>query len=441
MSKGSPKKRDEDSNSEISNEEDEDAEAMQTAMQEMVKMAEMEEKSKTRRRRSKNSSKDLDTNKNQAEQGAQTIESPEKPKSSAKPDKNKLESEDSRAALFIRRFSWSEKLKSEVTPSADSPKISKKESPKDFSEKIQVFKPKTANKRQSSPETSKESLIHTERYDSSPSTISETQPYNSKLGNEELSEEFLLKLKKIEEASKPKSWVRPKPIVIKPKQIPPTTKQKLTPQAGTEEKHGHINILKAPFQGVLNYAPENPVGNPADNPKENNSENPRENPAENPKENPAEKARQSPATNSDKKSGESTEKTPGRTSSPEHRDSQKTVTISGHTHITTRWGDHCHFHDRDGGVDKAARRKLIIACFLCTGFMVAEIVGGVLSNSLAIATDAAHLLTDLASFLISLFALYLSGRPSSQRLNFGWYRAEVIGAMISVYFIWVLTGY
>lgn len=50
-------------------------------------------------------------------------------------------------------------------------------------------------------------------------------------------------------------------------------------------------------------------------------------------------------------------------------------------------------------------------------------VGGVLANSLAIATDAAHLLTDFASFLISLFALVLASRPRTKRMNFGWYRA------------------
>jgi solute carrier family 30 (zinc transporter), member 2 len=49
--------------------------------------------------------------------------------------------------------------------------------------------------------------------------------------------------------------------------------------------------------------------------------------------------------------------------------------------------------------------------------------GGWLSNSLAIATDAAHLLTDFASFMISLFSLYVSARPATRRMSFGWYRA------------------
>ncbi|KAM8715551.1 hypothetical protein ACLKA7_002582 [Drosophila subpalustris] len=101
--------------------------------------------------------------------------------------------------------------------------------------------------------------------------------------------------------------------------------------------------------------------------------------------------------------------------------------------------DHCH-RTRSEGVDVKARRKLIIASVLCLVFMIAEIVGGVLSKSLAIATDAAHLLTDFASFMISLFSIWIAGRPSTQRMSFGWYRAEVIGAMASVFMIWVITG-
>lgn len=101
--------------------------------------------------------------------------------------------------------------------------------------------------------------------------------------------------------------------------------------------------------------------------------------------------------------------------------------------------DHCH-QQRTDGIDIRARKKLIIASILCLCFMTAEVIGGVLSNSLAIATDAAHLLTDFASFMISLFAIWLAGRPSTQRLSFGWYRAEVIGAVASVVMIWVITG-
>ncbi|XP_018578076.1 zinc transporter 2 isoform X2 [Anoplophora glabripennis] len=100
---------------------------------------------------------------------------------------------------------------------------------------------------------------------------------------------------------------------------------------------------------------------------------------------------------------------------------------------------HCHQKGAPE-VDKRARRKLIIASILCVIFMIGEIVGGYISNSLAIASDAAHLLTDFASFMISLFSLYMANRPSTRKMSFGWYRAEVIGALTSVLLIWVVTG-
>jgi len=100
---------------------------------------------------------------------------------------------------------------------------------------------------------------------------------------------------------------------------------------------------------------------------------------------------------------------------------------------------HCH-GKQDSGLDKKARRKLIFATLLCLVFMVIEIVGGILANSLAIATDAAHLLTDVTSFLVSLISIWLASRPSSKRMSFGWHRAEVIGATMSVLMIWIVTG-
>ncbi|XP_059220782.1 proton-coupled zinc antiporter SLC30A2 isoform X2 [Stomoxys calcitrans] len=111
--------------------------------------------------------------------------------------------------------------------------------------------------------------------------------------------------------------------------------------------------------------------------------------------------------------------------------------LHGQRHIEVR--DHCH-RQRSEGVDVKARRKLLIASGLCLFFMICEIVGGIWSNSLAIATDAAHLLTDFASFMISLFAIWIAGRPSTQRMSFGWYRAEVIGALASVVMIWFITA-
>ncbi|NWX14681.1 ZNT2 protein, partial [Aegotheles bennettii] len=66
--------------------------------------------------------------------------------------------------------------------------------------------------------------------------------------------------------------------------------------------------------------------------------------------------------------------------------------------------------------------------------------GGYLAHSLAILTDAAHLLTDFASIMISLSALWVSSRPPTKTMNFGWHRAEILGALLSVLSIWVVTG-
>nr|XP_054750133.1 proton-coupled zinc antiporter SLC30A2-like [Lytechinus pictus] len=94
---------------------------------------------------------------------------------------------------------------------------------------------------------------------------------------------------------------------------------------------------------------------------------------------------------------------------------------------------HCHSPMRD------TTRNLGIVCLISTKCFV-YLSGGSLANSLAIMTDAAHLLSDFASFLISIFALWVAKRPATTRMSFGYYRAEVLGAVISVLIIWIVTG-
>lgn len=66
--------------------------------------------------------------------------------------------------------------------------------------------------------------------------------------------------------------------------------------------------------------------------------------------------------------------------------------------------------------------------------------GGLFAGSLAIMTDAAHMLSDFAAFLISLFAIWVAHWLPDKKRTFGYYRAEVLGALTSVLIIWVLTG-
>ncbi|GAQ91546.1 Zn2+ transporter [Klebsormidium nitens] len=87
-----------------------------------------------------------------------------------------------------------------------------------------------------------------------------------------------------------------------------------------------------------------------------------------------------------------------------------------------------------------ARRKLISAIGLCFIFMIVEVIGGFLSNSLAIMTDAAHLLSDIAGFAISLFAIWMAGWEATPKHSFGYHRMEILGAFLSVQLIWSITG-
>eukprot|EP00095_Tigriopus_kingsejongensis_P010058 maker-scaffold99_size374999-snap-gene-2.26 protein:Tk10058 transcript:maker-scaffold99_size374999-snap-gene-2.26-mRNA-1 annotation:"zinc transporter 2" len=106
----------------------------------------------------------------------------------------------------------------------------------------------------------------------------------------------------------------------------------------------------------------------------------------------------------------------------------------------TSRGLHCHANANPPGVDKRARNKLLVALVLCVVFMIIEILGGVFSGSLAIMTDAAHLLTDIAAFCVSLFSIYMASRPATQTMSFGYHRIEVLGAIVSVLLIWLVTG-
>ena len=89
---------------------------------------------------------------------------------------------------------------------------------------------------------------------------------------------------------------------------------------------------------------------------------------------------------------------------------------------------------------KEAKRKLLIGAGLCFAFMLAEIIGGYLAGSLAVMTDAAHMLSDVAGFLVSVMALFLSSRTADAQYTFGYHRAEVLGALASIMVVWVMTG-
>ncbi|AWP21398.1 putative zinc transporter 8-like [Scophthalmus maximus] len=105
---------------------------------------------------------------------------------------------------------------------------------------------------------------------------------------------------------------------------------------------------------------------------------------------------------------------------------------------------HCHDNshaqeDRERE-KKVARKRLYVVSVVCLIFMIGEILGGYFAGSLAVMTDAAHLLVDFTSFIISLLSLWLSSRPATHKLSYGWHRAEILGALLSIFTIWLVTG-
>ena len=87
---------------------------------------------------------------------------------------------------------------------------------------------------------------------------------------------------------------------------------------------------------------------------------------------------------------------------------------------------HDHRHAPDAG---ASSQRLAITLVLVLGYMVAEVIGGVVSGSLALLADAGHMLSDAGALGLSLFAVRMARRPPSKTHTFGYQRAEIIGAL------------
>lgn len=89
-------------------------------------------------------------------------------------------------------------------------------------------------------------------------------------------------------------------------------------------------------------------------------------------------------------------------------------------------------HSHDHGHKDLTVHRLIYSIFLNLAITVSEIVGGLLSNSLSLISDALHNLTDTFAMVISLFARLISKKPSSPSKTFGYKRAEIIAAFINI---------
>ncbi|MBE3561164.1 MAG: cation transporter [Ktedonobacteraceae bacterium] len=91
-------------------------------------------------------------------------------------------------------------------------------------------------------------------------------------------------------------------------------------------------------------------------------------------------------------------------------------------------GQRHHSHDHTHGM---AGRSLRIAFFLTAFILAAEVIGGLLSNSLALLSDAGHVVTDLFALGLAWFAAVQAGRPSNERKTFGYHRVGILAALLN----------
>lgn len=92
-------------------------------------------------------------------------------------------------------------------------------------------------------------------------------------------------------------------------------------------------------------------------------------------------------------------------------------------------GHHHHIHDHQS---PGAEKRLWIALILNLGITVAQFIGGIISNSLALISDAVHNLSDTSSIGVSLFARKISKKKPDKQKSFGYKRAEIIGAFVNL---------
>lgn len=131
-------------------------------------------------------------------------------------------------------------------------------------------------------------------------------------------------------------------------------------------------------------------------------------------------------------------------SQQDHRHSHKTG--QGHHHNTNSGPHHGHGHDHHGhghGHSHAPNNKkgLTIALVITSGIMFLEFFGGLITNSLALLSDAGHMLSDAASLALSLVAMWFASRPASPAKSYGYYRFEILAALFNGVTLFVIAGF
>ena len=102
---------------------------------------------------------------------------------------------------------------------------------------------------------------------------------------------------------------------------------------------------------------------------------------------------------------------------------------------------HDHGHAHAHGDTKDARKRVAFAAWLTFGFMAAEVAGGLISGSLALLADAAHMLTDAGALGLAWLGFRLADRPADARRSYGFHRVKVLAAFVNGLALLVLAAW
>jgi len=115
----------------------------------------------------------------------------------------------------------------------------------------------------------------------------------------------------------------------------------------------------------------------------------------------------------------------------------------GHAHRSHHGIGHDHEHDPSdsGHSSDEAEVALKRALYVTLAFMLVELVGGTLANSLALVSDGVHMLMDSGALLLSLFVAWVSRRRAPKGYTYGFQRVEILGALLNGLLVWLISGF
>jgi cobalt-zinc-cadmium efflux system protein len=103
--------------------------------------------------------------------------------------------------------------------------------------------------------------------------------------------------------------------------------------------------------------------------------------------------------------------------------------------------DHDHAHSLDHEGSKGNFNRVLIALVLTGSFMIVEVIGGIISGSLALLADAGHMLTDTMALALAAAAFHVSKRPANGNLTYGYQRFQILAAFVNGLSLLLIVGW